>query len=490
MDSFFSDVAQLARDFWPHLVAGAVVLVSVAAAVHAVLNKRDSRAAIGWVGVIWLSPPLGALLYYLFGINRIQRRAKQLRGGQNPSVLAPTSHAANEAMFREKLGDRAPLFAPFVSLVGKLAEHPLLYGNRVQPLCSGDEAYPQMLSAIDDAQQSVSLESYIFDNDRVGHQFADALGRAVQRGVQVRVLIDSVGSRYTFPTIVPYLHRRGVPTARFMRTWVPTSFKYTNLRSHRKILVADGRIGFTGGLNIREGALASLKPRSPLIDTHFRFEGPVVGQFQEVFADDWAFTTREVLAGEAWFPPLEPAGDVLARGIPNGPDEDIGEMRTTLIAALGCAQHRVVVVTPYFLPDDALVEALNVAALRGVQVDIVLPEANNLALVKWASTAMLFQVLERGCRVWLSAPPFDHTKLMLVDDIWTLLGSANWDARSLRLNFEFTVECYDGALSCRLSELVERRLQGAKPVTLEDLDGRLMLVKIRDGVARLLSPYL
>jgi hypothetical protein len=152
MDSFFSSVAELVRDFWPHLVAGAVVLVSVAAAVHAVLNKRDSRAAIGWVGVIWLSPPLGALLYYLFGINRIQRRAKLLRGGQNPSVLAPTSHAATEAMFREKLGDRAPLFAPFVSLVGKLAEHPLLYGNRVQPLCSGDEAYPQMLSAIDDAQ--------------------------------------------------------------------------------------------------------------------------------------------------------------------------------------------------------------------------------------------------------------------------------------------------------------------------------------------------
>jgi cardiolipin synthase len=146
--------------------------------------------------------------------------------------------------------------------------------------------------------------------------------------------------------------------------------------------------------------------------------------------------------------------------------------------------------TPYFLPDDALTEALNVAALRGVQVDIILPEANNLALVKWASTAMLFQVLERGCRVWLSAPPFDHTKLMLVDDVWTLLGSANWDARSLRLNFEFTVECYDRPLSSALNKLVVKRLEGARPVTLHDVDGRPFLIKVRDGVARLFSPYL
>jgi cardiolipin synthase len=125
-----------------------------------------------------------------------------------------------------------------------------------------------------------------------------------------------------------------------------------------------------------------------------------------------------------------------------------------------------------------------------VQVDIILPEANNLTLVKWASTAMLFQVLERGCRVWLSAPPFDHTKLMLVDDVWTLLGSANWDPRSLRLNFEFNVECYDRALAAELNKLVARRLAGARPVTLADVDGRAFLVRIRDGIARLFSPYL
>ena len=490
MDDFLASAADLFRDFWPHFAAVAVVAVSVVAAGHAILNKRDSRAAIGWVGVIWLSPPIGAVLYYLLGINRIQRRAKLLRGGADFYEAPPALHAASDAQLYEKLGAAAERFRPLVSLVGVLAEHPLVFGNRVQPLFGGDEAFPQMLAGIDQAQHSISLESYIFDNDRVGRMFADALGGAVRRGVAVRVLIDSVGSRYTFPSIVPRLRKLDVPTARFMRTYVPKSLKYTNLRSHRKILVIDGRLGFTGGLNIREGAMLSLRSKSPLHDMHFRFEGPVVAHLQKTFAEDWTFTTGEFLQGADWFPGLDPAGEVLARGIPNGPDEDIGEMRTTLIGALTCARERVVIMSPYFLPDDALSEALNVAALRGVQVEIILPEANNLALVKWASTAMLFQVLERGCRVWLTAPPFDHTKLMLVDDVWTLLGSANWDPRSLRLNFEFNVECYDRALAAELNKLVARRLEGARQVTLEDVEGRSIPVKLRDGIARLFSPYL
>jgi cardiolipin synthase len=490
MTVLLASVMDVLRDFWPHFVAAAIVIVSIVAAVHVVLNKRDSRAAIGWMGVIWLSPPMGAILYYLFGINRIQRRAQLLRGGQDFCVLPPTPHAVSQSMLREKLGPAAEKFVPFIALVEQLAEHPLVYGNRVEPLIGGDDAFPKMLAAIDAAERSVSLESYIFDNDRAGRMFAEALGRAVKRGVEVRVLIDSVGSRYTFPSVVPRLRRLGVRAARFMRTYIPTSIKYTNLRSHRKIMVVDGRIGFTGGLNIREGAMLSLKPKAPLHDVHFRLQGPVIAQLQEVFVEDWAFTTGEVLRGEPWFTQLDTVGEVFARGIPNGPDEDIGEMRTTLVGALASARQRVVIMTPYFLPDDALAEALNVAALRGVIVDIILPEANNLALVKWASAAMLFQVLERGCRVWFTAPPFDHTKLMIVDDTWTLLGSANWDPRSLRLNFEFNVECYDRALALELSKLVAERMSGARQVTLGDLQSRRLLVRLRDGVARLFSPYL
>jgi cardiolipin synthase A/B len=157
---------------------------------------------------------------------------------------------------------------------------------------------------------------------------------------------------------------------------------------------------------------------------------------------------------------------------------------------IACARSSLYIVTPYFLPDASLTTALNVAALRGVEVNIVVPEKNNLVLVQWASQAMWWQLLARGCRMWLSPPPFDHTKLMLVDDVWTLVGSANWDPRSLRLNFEFNVECYDGELAGQLSQLVARKQQASRRISLQDVDARPLPIKLRDGLARLASPYL
>jgi cardiolipin synthase len=263
-----------------------------------------------------------------------------------------------------------------------------------------------------------------------------------------------------------------------------------NMRTHRKILVADGRVGFTGGMNIRVGHCLQRHPRSPVQDIHFRVRGPVVTQLQEVFADDWLFTTGESLRGDAWFPKPEIAGQVLARGVPDGPDEDFEKLRWTLLGALAIARHSIRIVTPYFLPDQALVSALNLAAMRGVQVDIILPARSNLPFVGWASQAMWWQVLKHDCRIWLTPPPFDHSKLMVVDDSWVLLGSANWDARSLRLNFEFNLECYDLELARRSHDLVEAKRKAAHLVTLQEMDDRPLPARLRDGLARLLTPYL
>jgi cardiolipin synthase len=263
-----------------------------------------------------------------------------------------------------------------------------------------------------------------------------------------------------------------------------------NMRTHRKILVTDGRLGFTGGLNIRVGHCLKRQPQSPVQDIHFRVRGPVVTQLQEVFADDWLFTTGESLRGEAWFPKPEMAGQVLARSVPDGPDEDFEKLRWTLLGALAIARYSVRIVTPYFLPDPAVVSALNLAAMRGVQVDIILPARSNLRVVDWASRAMWWQVLEHRCRIWLSPPPFDHSKLMLVDGCWVLLGSANWDPRSLRLNFEFNLECYDLDLARQLEEVIVSKLKAAHLVTLRQVDARPLPVRLRDGIARLLTPYL
>ncbi len=470
-------------------VAGLSLTLSLLASGHAVLYKRDARAAVAWCGVIWLLPIAGAALYVLLGVNRIQRRAHALRAGL-PRLSHPARSACDPGALGELLGPEGSQLEPLAALVGRVSNRPLLGDNGVRPLVGGDEAYPAMLAAIEGAAGSVALTTFIFDHDRAGRRFIEALGAAARRGVEVRVLIDGLGARYSLPTVVGPLRRAGVRTALFLPTPAPWRFRYSNLRSHRKLLIVDGATAFTGGMNIRAGAEGAAQGAHTIEDLHFCVEGPVVTQLQDVFAEDWVFATGEVLAGPAWFPPLEPRGAVLARAVPDGPDEDFEVLRLTLLGALTSARRTVLLVTPYFVPDASLLTALEVAALRGISVDIVLPERSNLRLVQWASTALLWQVLARGCRVWLSPPPFDHTKLLIVDGCWTFLGSANWDARSLRLNFELNLECYDRPLAETLSRLVQRKIARAHQVTFQEVEARPLLVRLRDGSARLLAPYL
>jgi cardiolipin synthase A/B len=478
------------HDFWPHLTGIFVLVIEILAAGHAVLYKRDTRATIGWVGLILLTPVLGALLYWLFGINRIQRKAKLMRSGETAAEPSRSEHAAAPELIENVLGHDGRHLRRLVQLVENATLRPLLEGNSIQPLIDGDEAYPAMLQAIDNARESITLASYIFDNDHVGKLFAHSLAQARQRGVEIRVLVDDVGSRYTFPSIINLLRKSEIRAETFMRSLVPAYVAYFNLRSHRKIMVVDGRLGFTGGMNIREGCWLSEHPKQPTKDVHFRVEGPVVTQLQEVFAEDWEFSTGEVLEGELWYPSQKLAGPMLARGVAYGPDESKGIIGLTLIGALGVAQRKVDIVTPYFIPDDTIVAALNVAAMRGVEVNIILPEQGNLRTVQWASRAMLWQVLEHGCRVWSTPPPFDHTKLMVVDGLWSLIGSGNWDPRSLRLNFEFNVEVYDRQLATRLEKHIHLLRSTAREIVLADVDGRSLPIRLRDGVARLMSPYL
>lgn len=475
MDSLFATLLGLVH-----------VALSLIASAHAVLYKRDVRATVGWVGVIWLVPTVGPLLYAMMGINRIRTRARALR-----RELAP---ADVPALLEEHRGHPASEDAPHLgairNVVDRLVTEPLLPGNRVELLQDGDEAYPSMLAAIDAAERSIILETYIFDNDVAGRTFIDALARAKERGVAVRVLIDGAGLRYSFPPGTLPLRRAGLRFARFLPPLIPWRLPYANLRTHRKVLVVDGEVAFTGGMNIRIGHWLSKEPTHPIRDLHARVEGPVVGQLLRVAMIDWQFAAGESLAGDAWRSDRRAKGEVWARAIPDGPDGDFETVRDTLLGALAAAQHRVRIVSPYFLPDNTLITALGITAMQGIEVDIIMPAKNNLALVQWASMAQLWQLAERGCRLWLSPGVFDHTKLMVVDDGWLMLGSANWDARSLRLNFELNLEIYDGTLAREAHAFVDERLRTAHELSQDELDGRSLPVRLRDGLARVLSPYL
>ena len=473
---------QISR-FWPHLAAGFDFLAALLASAHALLHKREPRAATLWIAFIWLLPLFGPVLYLVLGVNRIRRRAVTL--GVHKTFSRPIPRDLGEPQH-----EGAEHLKMLARTVSRIVTPPLTTGNKIQPLVNGDEAFPAMLAAIEAAQKSVSLSTYIFDNDISGNQFVEALGRAVRRGVEARVLIDSAGARYSWPPITHKLRHAGVNTARFLPSLAPWRVATINLRNHRKSLVVDGKTAFTGGMNIRHGNVLADKPKGSVQDLHFRVGGPMVAQLQEAFANDWAFCTREVLDGDIWFPHLSSCGNTVARVITDGPDVDFEKLRWTLLAALAEAQTSAQILTPYFLPDTALISALNLAALRGVRVDIILPAKNNLPFVHWASRAMWWQVLKRGCRLWLTPPPFDHSKLMIVDGHWVLLGSANWDARSLRLNFELNVECYGRDLAHDMAAVIEKKLRRAREVTLAEADRRSLPAKLRDATARLFSPYL
>lgn len=476
---------QLLHGFALWLLSSLHVMLALAVTLHALMKKEEVHKAVAWIGLAWLAPFGGALAYWLLGINRIGRTGVAL----GLRAAWRSEGDAAEAFAVPEIAVDAPLAG--VARVGRLVTgKPLLAGNRIVPLADGDNAYPAMLAAIDAARHSVTLLTYIFHNDATGNAFVSALGAAHARGVQVRVLVDAVGLRYRPTGVQKRLKALGIPCAAFLPPGVTRLLSQVNLRNHRKILVVDGEIGFTGGMNLSAHHWLATQPAAPVRCLHFEVRGPVVTDMQRTFATDWAFTTGERLGGAPWFALPVSSGPVLARGVTDGPDADIDHMRQVILGALAGARERVRIVTPYFLPDEVLLSTLQTTALRGVEVDIVLPVKSNLPLMDWAMRPQCDELVAAGCRIHLSPAPFDHAKLLVVDGAWALIGSTNWDARSLRLNFEYNLECHDAELVRALEPLIAARISAATPLDATALARQRLPARLRNRLVWLLSPYL
>ena len=463
------DVGHIA--FACHLVLGVIVTL------HVLRYKRDISSAIGWIGVAWLSPILGAALYFVFGVNRITRRAKRLLSAFHKTHLSKTEETQLEGHYDG-----------LKQAIGRITGLDLSTAATIAPLRSGDQSYPAMLADIEKATKAVLLSSYIFRDDAVGRDFIDALARAQQKGLLVRVLIDGIGGGFLRSAAYWHLREKHIPVARFLHSLVPWKMPFLNLRLHKKSLIIDGRVAYLGGLNIGSENIKG-SDRSRLVrDTHFRIEGPVVEQIWHDFAADWQFANNEILP----HPPAQESADHAAgrsaRIIAVGPDQEADQLVYVLLSAISCARHSIRIMTPYFLPDESIITALQIAALKGVDVHIIFPATNNKLLVGWAMNAHIGPLLMSGCRLSHSAPPFDHSKWMTIDEEWVLIGSPNWDIRSLRLNFEIAMEAYDTGLAKHLNASLFHT--GLHPIHRKEWESRSVFGCYRDAIARLLMPYL
>lgn len=476
---------------WSGVLLALWIGFAIYAAGHALLSRRDPRTAWGWIAVCWLFPLAGPALYFMFGVNRLQTRAHRLGlESRRPGAHGALDH--RDVRNRLEAGSEAiPMWLDEVTRTADtLTRLPLLAGNRIEPLHNGEQAYPRMLAAIEQAQSSIALATYIFDNDEVGRRFVDALDRARRRGVDVRVLIDGFGLHYSLVPITRLLNARQIDFAIFNPLRLLPPSLHLNLRNHRKLLLVDGRVGYSGGMNIgRRHLLGEGGLREPAADLHFEIRGPVLEQLAACFADDWRLCGKPEWAAPTLASGAEQPGST-CRVIVDGPNEDFDHLALIMQAGISAARREVQIMTPYFLPPNEMLGELQAAALRGVDVQVILPEKNNLPFVHWATRNMLGELLRFGIRVWYQPLPFCHSKLMVVDGAYAHIGSANLDARSLKLNFELGIEVYDRAFAQTLGAHFQAVRATSREVSLAEIEDRSLPARLRDALFWLFSPYL
>ncbi len=476
------------------LIAVAVVYVLlVIVAVGIILRRpREPRAMLAWIIALLLLPAIGLGMFWLIGEPRVQRARRRRR--RRRRRLYPSLSRKAEILER-KHGRRAienidPSAANLMTMATNISGRTPTVGNLVTIYHEDDQNFNAIMEAVEQAREHVHLEYYIFQPDETGRALQDLLIRKAKQGVEVRLLVDYIGSFYWPRSFLRTFQRGGVKLARFM-PMIPLRGRWrVNFRNHRKILVIDGRTGFTGSQNIGNEYAGRMARYGPWRDTHMKIVGPVVHQLQEVFVEDWHYAAREDLSEDCYFPEPHPAGDQTVQVIASGPDSDTHTMHHLLLSAVAGARKSVAVLTPYFAPDTTMVLALQSAAYRGVRVQLLIPSTSNHRLTLWAGRSFYRELSEAGVEVYEYDKALLHSKVMVVDDAWAMVGSANMDQRSFRINFEVTTILYDAGLANDLQADYDRLLASAARINPTGPHywsfGETLLL----GAARLATPLL
>ena len=462
--------------------------------IRIVLQRKEPTATLAWMLGVVLVPYAGVLAYLLFGRRRLRRQLRLRRARAN--AIEP--HLAQLGEGIEDLtaggGARPHLAKPddreMIRLANRIGSRLPTCGNAVELYVDASHSYDMLEEAIRGAKTNINCEYYIWKPDRTGRRFRDALADKAREGVVVRVMTDGFGSRGIEDFMAPLVRAGG-----FFAEFSPlTPFQRrphrANLRNHRKIAVIDGKLGFTGGVNIGDEYTGRKAHVGPWRDTHLRVEGPAVYHLQEVFAEDWHFATGEDPTDDSWFPAQEAVGQLMVQLVASGPDRAHEPIQRIFFAAITGAKERVLLTTPYFVPDQAMLFALQTAALRGVSVQLLLPRQSDMRLALHAGRSYYDELLNSGVRIFEYLEGVLHAKTLVVDATWATVGSANMDVRSFRLNFEVNLAMYGKHFAEQLAEVFSQDLRRAAEITQETLALRTLKRRTLESFARTLSPLL
>ncbi|NLF09657.1 MAG: cardiolipin synthase [Pirellulaceae bacterium] len=473
---------------WTELVAASELMIRLVMLPVIVLRQEKPATCLAWLAIVFFEPWIGLGLYLLIGENKLGRRRLQKRQRRKLQMRAsgPASAEPSRGV------DPAP--ADDFAVLTQLAEHagglPVAAGNDISLMAMTEEVIDCLVAEIEAAKHHVHLLFYIFQDDEVGRRVADSLVRAAERGVACRVLADAVGSRKLFKRLAPHLRRNGVQvhSALPAHLWrIP--FARLDLRNHRKLAIIDGRVALTGSQNIVEPSYGH-KRAGVWHDVMARVTGPVVRQLQGIFLEDWFYESGELLDDPALFPDSPAGGPIAVQVIPTGPDQQTELFQDLIVRAIFLARRRVVITSPYFIPNEAMLLALRLAALRGVRVDLAIPQQSDHRLVNAAGAYYCEYLMRYGARVFLFLDGMLHAKTLVIDDELAMFGSANYDIRSFTLNFELNLFVHAEEAVGQVHDLQQHYLARSRLATAADWNTHTLIGRLKVNLAKLFSPLL
>jgi cardiolipin synthase len=470
-----------------------VILNGIAAISIVFLERKNPTSALAWLVVLVFLPLAGFILYLIFGQN--YHRERMFRIKERDDRYLSRVIASQQAELRsEELkipGDDGDRFRPLAMMLLHYKQSFLTMDNRVEIFTTGEEKFAALFRAVGEARDHIHMEYYILRNDSLGRELVDLLTTKAQEGLEVRLLLDGLGSgrlpRHFFDR---YLAEGG-KLAYFFPSIAPLINPRMNYRNHRKITVIDGNIGFVGGFNVGVEYLGKDPELGAWRDTHIMITGSAANALQLRFILDWNYASKEYLGSEPrYFPGPGNGKGALLQIVSGGPDARWSQVEDAYLKIIYSARERIFIESPYFVPDDSILDALRIAALSGVDVRVMIPRKRDHPFVHWASYSFLGDLLDSGVKAYIYEGGFIHAKSIVVDGLVSSVGSANWDIRSFRLNFETNAFIYDREISGRLETIFLRDMEHCTLVTPAIYASRGVRVKVKESVSRLFSPLL